>query len=138
MTQKERARKHYVNNRDAYLQRASRQRKYEKEKLSPERLIYQRTRYSAKARGLECSIALDDIVLPTVCPYLGIELAFNEGKPGRNSYSVDRIDNTLGYIPGNIEIISYQANAMKQNATKDEQIRFAQEILNRYGVSNLQ
>lgn len=135
MTQKERGRKHYLANRDQYLERARNQRKYNKARLKPEQLIYHRVRISAKVRGLECDISAEDIILPEVCPYLGLKLQFNEGKAGRNSYSVDRIDNTKGYIKGNIEVISYQANAMKQNASVEEQIRFAKEVLKRHEVS---
>ena len=136
-TQKEWGRRHYLKNRDQYLERARRQRKYAKEKLSPEALILRRIRGSAKARGLEFDLELEDIIIPAVCPYLGIPLEFGEGHPQRNSYSVDRVDNSLGYIKGNIEVISHMANMMKQDSTKDEQIRFAKEILKRYEVSEL-
>jgi hypothetical protein len=134
-TQKERARRHYLENKDKYLERARRQRKYAKVKLKPEQLILERTKASAKARGLEFNLDLNDIVIPETCPYTGLALQFNEGRPKKNSYSVDRIDNSKGYVKGNVEIISYMANVMKQNSTEEEQIRFAKEILRRYEIS---
>lgn len=135
MTQQERAKLHYLKDRDKYLERAKRQRKYAKAKLSPEQLILERTRVSAKKRGLECDLTVEDILLPEVCPYLGIPLKFNEGKHSKDSYSVDRLDNTKGYVKGNIEVISYLANAMKRDASQEEQLRFAKEIVRRYEVS---
>lgn len=62
-------------------------------------------------------------------------MQFNEGRPQNNSYSVDRKDNSFGYIRGNIEIISFRANVMKQNASQEDQIKFAQEVLRRHAVS---
>jgi len=56
-----------------------------------------------------------------VCPVLGIPLTINEQRTSRdNSYSLDRIDNNKGYVPGNIQIISVKANNMKSNATLEE------------------
>ena len=37
-----------------------------------------------------------------------------------NSYSLDRIDSSKGYIPGNVWVISRRANAIKSDATLEE------------------
>lgn len=77
----------------------------------------------AKQRGLECTITIEDIesVMVDVCPVLDIPLTVNElGSSRDNSYSLDRIDNNKGYVPGNIQIISGKANNMKSNATLEE------------------
>lgn len=66
-------------------------------------------------------------IAPAVCPILGIALT-QRGTNKFNSPSIDRIDPTLGYVPGNIQIISFKANAMKHNATADELKAFAKWI----------
>ena len=93
------------NNMEAYLTRSSRN--------------------SAKQRGLEHTITKDDVVIPTHCPLLGVELVYG-------NTSLDRIDNTKGYIPGNVEVLSSQANYMKRNATINELKTFATNILRHY------
>lgn len=71
----------------------------------------------SKDSNLEFNLELDDIILPKKCPILGIKLQFNIGKAEDNSYSIDRINNTKGYIKGNIQIISFKANTIKNNAS---------------------
>lgn len=82
-----------------------------------------RSRARAKTRGIEHRITIDDVlaVWPTDgrCPVLGIELERNlrshHGAPG--SPSIDRIDNSKGYVVGNIHVISLQANSIKTDYT---------------------
>ena len=49
------------------------------------------------------------------------------GKKGAvpSSPSLDRIIPELGYVPGNVQVISHQANTMKSNATLKELKAFA-------------
>ena len=42
-----------------------------------------------------------------------------------NSPSIDRLIPELGYIKGNVNVISLRANIIKNNATKDELIKIA-------------
>lgn len=65
---------------------------------------------------------LDLLPLPTRCPVLGIELEYSGYKGlGHSAYaSIDRIDPTKGYDKGNVQIISYRANRIKNDATLEE------------------
>lgn len=85
------------------------------------RRMYFHTRSSAKARGLEHSIEIDDIVLPEICPILKKPLNYGEFEHNKNMVpSLDRIDSTKGYIKGNVQVISWRANSLKNNATDEE------------------
>jgi hypothetical protein len=58
------------------------------------------------------------------CPALGIPLNWgSRGGMSRNSPSIDRIVPSLGYIAGNIAIISHKANSMKQDAVDSNELR---------------
>lgn len=79
-------------------------------------------RMRAKKLGLEFTITEADMSpIGTHCPVLGIE--YNQAACHATkdfSPSLDRIDNSKGYIPGNIQIISWRANRLKSNGTLQE------------------
>ena len=80
--------------------------------------------YSAKHRskkaGIPFSLKVTDIVIPKKCPVLGIEIWTAPGIKTDHSPSLDRIDNTKGYIPSNVWVISWRANALKRDGTLEE------------------
>lgn len=79
-----------------------------------------RSKSRAKRKGFEHNIDINDIVIPEVCPLLGIPLFAGNGSVGPNSPTLDRIDSSKGYIKGNVWVISYKANTIKSNATPEE------------------
>ena len=85
----------------------------------------------AKRAGRENTLTLTDIVIPDVCPVLGIPLHREERGTWMNAPSVDRIDSSRGYTPDNIIIVSRRANILKRDATPDEMRKLA-EFYSRY------
>lgn len=81
------------------------------------KVLLNAARKRAKDQNLEFNLDIDDIILPIQCPILGIELMFNKHNACDNSYSIDRIESNKGYIKGNIQIISFKANTIKNNAS---------------------
>ena len=65
-----------------------------------------------------------------MCPVLGIPLVIGEGACSDNSPSIDRIIPELGYVKGNIKVISRRANRIKNDATPDELFKVWQYALN--------
>ena len=74
----------------------------------------------AKTKGLDFNIDITDINFPDKCPLLNTPLGSFYGGATDNSYSIDRIDSSKGYIKGNVWIISKRANTLKGNATLEE------------------
>ena len=90
------------------------------------------SKWSAKRRNHEFNLTIDDIQLPEYCPLLGIKLYYNfEKRTHFNSFnhaSLDRIDNSKGYIKGNVIVISRLANAMKNEANFEQLLTFSDNI----------
>ncbi len=84
--------------------------------------LLSRAAAGAKARNIPFTVTPADIKLPLVCPLLKLKLDYSDIGKGRlpNAPSLDRIDNTLGYVPGNIQVISHRANILKRDATLAE------------------
>lgn len=90
----------------------------------------------AKESGRECDIDITDIEIPEYCSYLNIRLSTDKKDCYKdNYYSIDRIDSSKGYVKGNIQIISRLANTMKNNATIEQLLIFAENIKRLYGVN---
>ena len=90
------------------------------------KMLLYRIRRKCDRWGWEFDIDESDVVIPLWCPVLGIRIVLDVGK-GRsdNTPSLDRIDNQLGYVKGNVEVISWRANRLKSDATPDELRRLA-------------
>lgn len=71
-------------------------------------------------KGLQFTITIEDIVVPRVCPVLGIPLVHGRGKLQDSSPALDRIVPTIGYTPGNVAVISRRANTVKSSGTAAE------------------
>ena len=118
--EKEYHRKHYLKNKEKSFAKS---RKWKSEnhdrvnelqrnrnKANPIKTMIKGASDRCKRSGLLCSISEKDIVIPERCPYLGIFLERGNGRMIDSSPSLDRIDSSKGYIPGNVQVISLRAN----------------------------
>jgi DNA-binding CsgD family transcriptional regulator len=93
--------------------------------------IIRNVKFSAKRRDIEFSICYRDFDLPEYCPLLGVKLTYRGDGDfnGNDRATLDRIDNSKGYIPGNVWVLSRLANTMKNEATNEQLHIFCQNIL---------
>jgi hypothetical protein len=137
---KQRNKEYYLKNKEAICERTAehKRNKYKanpekdlaKQKLwkiaNQEKYLVQNARARAKKYGVVFDISADDIHIPEVCPYLGIKLEpFSEWA----SPSLDKINPALGYVKGNIQVISNLANTMKSSANVEQLVLFAENVL---------
>lgn len=108
-----------------------RAKKREDIRTNVERAMFRRAQYRASRKGIQFDIELSDIVIPAVCPVLGIPLFVSpERGYSANAPSLDRVDNTKGYIKGNVLVISSRANAIKRDASLGELLAVYEYMLN--------
>lgn len=88
--------------------------------INPAKYMWYEAKKRAKNKNLDFNIEISDIFIPEICPVLDIPLFLIDGKRTDNSPSLDKINNSKGYIKGNIKVISFRANALKNNATVEE------------------
>jgi hypothetical protein len=84
-------------------------------------------RQVAEKEGIPFTITFDDLEKPEFCPILGVKLNYGcstgvNGKQTRdpNKASIDKLIPELGYVPGNVFIISWRANKLKSDMTINE------------------
>ncbi len=88
-------------------------------------LILYDIRCRAKRKNILFDLVAEDLVVPEICPVLGIKLSSGAGL-GKNcrgraeSPSVDRFDNNKGYTKDNVRVISLRANQLKSNGSLEE------------------
>lgn len=87
------------------------------DRKNPIKAMLQRSRRRAKDAGIEFNLSESDIFIPEFCPVLGIKL---ERYCGDATPSLDRIDNSKGYVVGNVVVVSFRANRIKSNSTIEE------------------
>ena len=80
----------------------------------PDAALVERAQHRAQMRNVPFRITRKDVAVPTICPALGIPLIVGQ-KRAATSPSLDRIQPHLGYIPGNVRVLSDRANRLKGN-----------------------
>lgn len=112
--------KQYRKENPEWARETNKRSRQKQKKLHPEKTIWSELRKRARQRGILFNLNIEDIVIPEVCPILGIKLEFGIGRVHDASPSVDRIVPSKGYTKGNCFIISSKANRMKQENTLED------------------
>lgn len=95
-------------------------------------LIYQtmrdkftRKKANATRNGIEFTVEFGELNFPTHCPILGLELDYFADGRSEHSVSFDRVDPNKGYISGNVVIVSWRANRIKNDGSAEEHQKIA-------------
>jgi hypothetical protein len=96
-------------------------RRNEARKLNPALELWRLARTRARANGLAFNIDVSDVRVPALCPVFGIPLRWGCAKRQIDcSPTIDRLVPGLGYVKGNVRVISWRANRIKSDATPEE------------------
>jgi len=133
----EKSKKWREENREKWLEvhRTTRERPEYKERentrvkksrrTNPFKFVLQRARYRARELGVNFDLDREYVekIWTGRCPILGTTLQLGQKKgsiPLDCLASLDRLDNDIGYIKGNVHFISYRTNNIKTDASFDE------------------
>lgn len=89
---------------------------------------FTRKKQNAKHTGWEWDLQMGDLFWPETCPILGMTLDWFAETRQENSPSFDRVDSNRGYVKGNVQIVSWRANRIKNNGTAFEHRRIAEYL----------
>jgi hypothetical protein len=99
-------------------------------KRNPEMVLWKSAKYRARDKELAFEIEVSDILIPDVCPILGVEF-----QPGTlNAPTLDRKIPSQGYTKDNIWVISKRANMMKCDASQEQLLKFSQWVLREQSI----
>lgn len=112
---REKKRLKYQENREKILQKLAHD-----HLCNPRKYMLKDAKKRAKRDNLDFNIVLEDIMIPEYCPISLLKLESSKGNMTPSSPTLDRIDNSKGYVKGNVAVISNRANSMKRDANYDE------------------
>ena len=127
---REHSRKYYEANKEKKREYSREYREANKEKrreygreyreANVEMVMWHNSKNRAKKKGLPFDLTIEDLEIPEKCPILGLELKVGLNSSLEISPSLDRIVPELGYVKGNIRVISHRANRLKSDACIEE------------------
>lgn len=98
---------------------------------NPEYALWRNAKQRARVKNVPFAITLADIVIPSLCPVLGIPIFRGLEVSSDNSPSLDRIIPEIGYVPGNVLVMSFKANRIKAHASIEE-LKLVLEFLQKW------
>lgn len=117
----------YSKNRDSINSKMK-----EKRKSNPRFTLYYNAKQRARRNNIPFKLDMLDIPTPEFCPILGLKLEISDKTVSPNSPTLDKIIPELGYVKGNIQVISNRANSMKNDASISELLLFAEWVFNNF------
>lgn len=96
----------------------------------------------SKKHGMDFSLSLEDLEnlwleQNGTCALSGIKMTY-ELQNGRTStnVSIDRIDQSKGYVTGNVQLVCMACNQIKSDLSEDEMYQFCKKIVEHYESKN--
>lgn len=97
-------------------------------KRNPKVQLLVNARVRSRSAKVPFDLTVDDFEIPEFCPVFGVHLRYGTTKDHNNAPSLDRIIPELGYVKGNIAVISHRANYIKNSGTVEEHRKIANWI----------
>lgn len=108
---------------------------------NPVKALHNTCRHSAAKRGLECTITLEDVeqlAAPMTCSMTGLPLTWERSGTSKArpwAPSIDRIDCSVGYVPGNVRIVCWAFNQARSDYSDEVVLTLARALVMNQGAS---
>ena len=92
----------------------------------------------AKKKDMDFNLVKEEVHFPERCPGLNIKLVHGR-EDWKNSPTIDRIDNSKGYVLDNCIVVSCLANTIKNSATPTEILKvgkFYRQLYKEKGIKD--
>jgi len=101
--------------------------KARRQKMRPWCRLVEAAKTAAKVKGLAFNLTSDYVrsIWNDTCPILGVRLVRNGSVRTDRSPSLDRVVPEVGYVVDNVQVISWRANRIKNDATVEELVKIA-------------
>lgn len=109
------------------------------QKNNPAKTLFYATKQNAGKRGHEFTISFDQLAAQfeaMVCEATGRQLSWagRGTKENGDKPSIDRIDSTLGYVPGNVRVVCLEFNIAKRAMSDAQFAALCQDFLDKRRV----
>lgn len=88
---------------------------------------------AARTKKYECTVSLEEVetlLAPGVCSMTHIPWRWDRDRPyDLMAPSLDRIDNDLGHVPGNIRVVLWVVNKMRGKMSEEEFLTIARALV---------
>lgn len=125
---------------EAYKERKRRDNRTWREN-HPARHVFIHTRGNAAKKSIPFELTLDWVeerFAAGVCEVTGLALVMTEAYSHGHKHpfrpTIDRIDNSKGYAPGNCRVVCWIFNLAKADWTDEEVFTMARALINKHGV----
>jgi hypothetical protein len=101
------------------------------------RHLLNQCRGSAKKRKQECTItvdAIEEMLVPMVCAVTGLPLTWEYGGDSAHNPwmpSIDRLDSSKGYVPGNVRAVCWAFNQMRGDFNDEVVMTLAKALISK-------
>lgn len=95
-------------------------------------------KHSAKVRNLDFEIGIDFAwklfeEQEGLCALTKLPMCMGKNNKNRGNASMDRIDNSKGYVPGNVRWVLIDVNLMRRDMSDEELLDYCQRIIETCG-----
>lgn len=109
--------------------------------MTKQKHLYDRLRLKSnhphyRSKGKIFNLKPEDIIINEYCPFLGTKIdykSYDDNKFRCDTQSTDRFNNHIGYVKGNVWVISRLANTIKNDSTIEELKTFCKNIIKLHG-----